>query len=269
MQITLPSGLAGEIRGLKGREAQSLADPTLTRNGQSMEMMLRSCFLSVTDPGIYKVQPGEKPKWTDVLLGDRFQALIDIRIATWGSTYEFSVQCESCKEKYEWELALQDLPRKPFPEATIAQLSNGGKNSFTCDGPDNSTVTFKLANGADEALITKLRRQNNGRWGAVDALTVQILNVEGVAAIVPNAQTGQASAKAMRAWLEELDWKPLRDLQDAMQEADGGIETNIETACPYCQWEQEIQLPFGGAFFFPKRKKKVTGERTTPESGTP
>lgn len=259
MLITLPSGMTGEIRGMKGREAQALADPTLTRSGKSVEIMLEACFLSVVEPGVYSFEPGSKPKWTNVFLADRFQALIDIRIATWGAEYEFALQCGECRERYDWELDLRELPRKLMPEETRAQLKEG-HNRFTCEGPDDSEITFKLANGADEATIAKLRRQNKGRWGIVDALAVQVVNVS---SIMPrDAQQDRPSQKAIRGWLEELDLLPLRAVLDAIQAHDGGVETDIETECPLCQWRQEVALPFDGTFFYPKKKKATTTETT-------
>lgn len=259
MLITLPTGMTGEIRGMKGREAQALADPGLTRSGRSIEIMLEACFLSVVEPGVYNFEPGSKPKWTNVYLADRFQALIDIRIATWGPDYEFGLQCGSCRERYEWEVDLRELPRKLMPEETRAQLKEG-PNRFTCDGPDGAEITFKLANGADEASIAKLRRQNGGRWGIVDALAVQVTNVSSIA--LRDAQQDRPSQKAMRAWLEELDLLPLRALLDAVQAHDGGVETDIETECPYCKWRQDVALPFDGTFFYPK-KKKATADTTS------
>ncbi|HEY5316361.1 MAG TPA: hypothetical protein VIJ20_00160, partial [Solirubrobacteraceae bacterium] len=113
MVITMPSGLSGEARGLKVKELQKLADPALARGLRHIDIML-GVITSVIDPGPYKFEPGEAPKWDSVLLGDRFAALIDVRCATWGPTYEFTGRCEECSEGYGWELDLRDLPRKPY-----------------------------------------------------------------------------------------------------------------------------------------------------------
>jgi polyhydroxyalkanoate synthase len=51
--IVCPSGLAGEIRGLTGREGKLLADRTLARSGATVDRILQSCWLKTTDPGVY------------------------------------------------------------------------------------------------------------------------------------------------------------------------------------------------------------------------
>lgn len=256
MIIECPSGLAGEIRGMKGKEAQALADPAMARGGRNIDVMLQNCFLRIEDPGIYPWEQGSKPAWDDVLLGDRFAALIDIRVASWGPDYDFSVQCEACKERYEWELDLRDLPRRELPEATKAKL-RARDNKFTAEGPGGEEVTFRLLYGRDEKAIDKLRRTNGGRWGIIDALAARILVVSGV----------KENPVAIRKWLDELDVIPMRDLLSALEEPDCGVETNIQTICTFanCRWEQDITLPFDKGFFYPRRKRTTT-EETEPKT---
>src|SRR5277367_3084984 len=121
MRITCPSGLAGEIRGLKVKELQTLADRSLAHGGKALDVML-GVFSSITNVGPYAFEVGGVPRWDAVLAGDRFAALIDIRCATWGPDYVFPVKCPSCDEGYEWELDLRDLARKPYPASTLETI---------------------------------------------------------------------------------------------------------------------------------------------------
>src|SRR5438477_580621 len=91
-----------------------------------------------------------------------------------------------------------------------------------------------MARGARNIKAMLKAKQNaGGRWGIVDALDMQILNIGGV---------GEKGSRT-RAWLEELDVLPLHELLTAMQQMDCGVETAIETECTRCGWQQEIQLP--------------------------
>ena len=101
--IVCPSGLSGEIRGLKGKEGKLLADRNAARAGSTFEKLLSGCWLQTIDPGIYEVAEGATLDWSKVLVADRFFALLQIRSLTFGDEYAFSIQCKSagCRERFE------------------------------------------------------------------------------------------------------------------------------------------------------------------------
>lgn len=263
MIITMPSGFAGEIRGMKVRELQQLADPSLARGGRALDVML-GVFTSITALGPYarRWSIGGKPSWDDVLQGDVFAALIDVRCATWGPDYSFRVRCHECKEGYDWGLDLRDLPRRPYPEETIASLVEG-QNAFTTTGPGGEEIAFRVLYRSDEKTIDAKRRRNGGKFGLADALEARIIRVAGV-------KEGRA-----RAWIENLEALDAKALGDAMQLVEGGVETDIETICTFCGWQQWVSLPFDQAFYSPPKKRpatetkeeKATQDETAP--GTP
>src|SRR5512140_1005118 len=98
--ITCPSGLSGEIRGLKGKEGKLLADRSAARSGLLFDRILAGCWLATLDSGIYALDEGEALDWSKVLVADRFYALLQIRSLTFGDEYAFQVQCQSagCRE---------------------------------------------------------------------------------------------------------------------------------------------------------------------------
>jgi hypothetical protein len=249
MRIVCPSGLAGEIRGLKVKELQTLADRSLAQGGKALDVML-GVFSEVTNAGPYPFEVGGVPRWNDVLAGDRFAALIDIRCATWGPEYVFPMKCASCEEPYEWELDLRDLHRKPFPAATLSQIRE--RNRFETEGPRGETVAFKILTGTDEKSIGALRRRNGGRWGLADAICAKVLSVSGI-------REGRE-----RDWVLELDALEARDLGLRMDEVDGGVETEIEVYCEHCQWRETIQLPFGKTFYTPSRNASPKAKTAIP-----
>lgn len=254
MIINCPSGLAGEIRGMKGREAQAFVDPVLVRSNGSMDQMLANCFLSVSDPGPYALTEKGTVPWRDALVGDRFHALMEIRTLTFGADYDFNVKCQSCEKQYGWELLLSDLPRRPLPPESFEKIRNGD-NRFQVELPDDHWLTFKLSTGVEETQITKLRggAGSTRKLGPVDAVWVQALAIhegqgEG-AKLLPGAAHG------IRKFLEDLDYGALLDVIKGMQDHDCGVETEIETICEICGWQQWIELPFQRSFFEQRRKK--------------
>jgi hypothetical protein len=127
--IVCPSGLAGEIRGLKGKEGKLLSDRTAARAGATFEKILAGCWVATTDPGIYDLPDGGAMDWSKVLVADRFYTLLQIRAQTFGDEYAFSVQCQSpaCRERFEWTLNLQELRVVPLSDAAKAAFKAGNR----------------------------------------------------------------------------------------------------------------------------------------------
>ena len=256
MEITCPSGLAGQIRAMKGREAQAFVDPQLVRTFGSMDAMLGNCWLATTAVGPYPIEDGGKPPWKTALLGDRFHTMMEIRGATFGYDYDFNVKCESCEKQYGWELNLRDLVRKPLPAESFEKIRSD-ENSFELDLDDGKVLVFKLGTGVEEVQIAKLKggAGSTRKLGPVDAIWVQTLAVgdrDGdKVKPIPGDRFG------FRKYLEDVNYVELLSILEQMQEHDCGVETKIETVCEFCGWQQEIELPFQRSFFEPRRKKKA------------
>jgi len=244
--IICPSGLAGEIRGLKGKEGKLLADRSAAKAGSTFEKLLSGCWLKTADPGIYDVPEGETLDWSKVLVADRFYTLLQIRSLTFGDDYAFSVQCQSagCRERFEWELSLKELPIRPLSEAAKEAFAAG--NRFEARLKDGRKLWFKLMTGADEMRAASALR--NGRDGMLlTALALRIVEIESVA------------DKDKRTFLEEMEMADATALLDEFDEADGGVETSIDVECPHCMGVQEVELPFERGFFLPRARKRTRG----------
>jgi hypothetical protein len=239
--IVCPSGLTGEIRGLKGKEGKLLADRAAARAGATFEKILAGCWLATTDPGLYELGDGGALDWSKVLVADRFFALLRIRALTFGDEYAFGVQCQSagCRERFEWTLDLDDLPVSPLSDAAKAAFKAG--NRFETKLQDGRKVWFRLMTGADEVRAAGALK--NGRDGMLlTALALRIVEIEGVA------------DSDKRKFLDDMEMADAPALLDRFDEADGGVETSIEVECPSCMGVQEVQLPFERGFFLPRGK---------------
>lgn len=241
--ITCPSGLSGEIRGLKGKEGKLLADRASAKSGVTFDRILAGCWLATLDPGLYPLEDGQPLDWSKVLVADRFYALLQIRSLTFGDEYAFQVQCQSagCRERFEWELNLRDLPVRTLSEEARAAFRDC--NRLETELPrDGRKVWFRLMTGADEVRAAAALRSS--RDGALlTALAMRIVEIEGV------------KKEDRRRFLDEMELADATALLDRFDEADGGVETSIEVECPVCGAVQDLQLPFERGFFLPTGRR--------------
>ena len=245
--ITCPSGLSGEIRGLKGKEGKLLADRASAKSGVTFDRILAGCWLATLDPGLYALEEGQPLDWSKVLVADRFYALLQVRSLTFGDEYAFQVQCQSagCRERFEWELDLKNLPVRVLSDETKAAFRDG--NRFETRLPrDGRKVWFRLMTGADEVRAASALRA--GRDGMLlTALAMRIVEIEGV------------KSEDKRRFLEDMEMADAAALLDSFDEADGGVETSIEVECPACGGVQDVQLPFERGFFLPTTRTRSRG----------
>lgn len=256
--VITPSALRGTVRNLKGKEANVLADQVKARKLTTFDHILESCFEALDDPGklgdlyITRTSDDAPPKinWDRVLLGDRFAVLMQIRIATYGSEYNFKHKCESCGESFEWEVDLvKDLRMQSYSPETIEKYKNG--NRFDAELPDGKLFHFKLLTGEDEKRAAKRAKQKKDEAVTV-ALSERILSIDGVG----------DDKVAIRSYLEDLDIEDIYEAIDTIDEQDGGYVTDINVDCEHCGAENLVRLPFGGDFWISRknRRKRAAGE---------
>lgn len=245
-EVKLPSGLSGTIRKLSVKEGKLFSDRAKSRDGTLFTSILKACWTSTSDPGPYAVNDGANPDWTKVLAGDRLYAVIRVRCASFGSEYTFRVQCsnEACRHPYDWSLNLDELEIKHLSDEAKSTFLAG--NKFEVALPeDGRRVTFRLTTGADEELAAKVFR------GAKEdllfkALNFRILEIEDV------------EEKAKRRFIEDMSLSDATSLLQMMDEMDCGVETEIQVECPECYGVDDIRLPLGTTFYFPKMKKATS-----------
>jgi len=240
--ITCPSGLSGRVRGLKGREMNLLGNRKAAKTGELFDNLLNACWLQTDDAGPYELNDRGNPNWLDVLVADRLYILIQIRQATYpNDPYSFKVTCpnRACEETFSWEIDFDDLPVKPVPEDSLVKFKAGAPVTAEIDG---KTISYRLTTGKDERKAAKFLRGQEQRL--LDLLSLRIVEIEGI------------DTNRKRAWLEELELSKYRDMLDAFDEQDGGLETTIEIECTHCGNTFEVDLPFGAEFFLPRRHSK-------------
>jgi len=240
--INCPSGLSGRIRGMKVREERILADRKLAKNGGQVDHLLSACWEETLNAGPYDF--GDKViDWGQVLQGDRFYSLLQIRALTYGPEYAFAVNCQSdgCRTRIEWEINLPDLPFRALSEESLAAFADG--NRFETVLPDSGKrVWFRLLTGADERKLPQLKRSAGDKLLSA-MLAFRVNEVEGV------------ETRERRKFIEDLTMRDADFLVDEFDRVDCGVDTTIEIECPECFATQEIELPFERTFFMPGRER--------------
>lgn len=264
-QITLPSGAVVVIRGMKIQEANKLAqraEPT-TAGGSGAQVsaaqaqshvfndLLRMCTVSIVDPGPCYEPCGVNVFWDRALVADRFHALIQIRCTTYPDMlYTFRYQCEprdagGCGKPFHYGLELEkrgeEIKYKDVPEKSRSMFRAGNRFEALIAG---KKVWFSLMTGDDETRAQKwVERNPTSPIGA--ALAARILEIDGVEDV------------AKLEWINDLDMVDFIALRDAMEDADGGIDTSLDLLCPHCGHVNfDVTLPFGRQFLMPATSRR-------------
>lgn len=242
ISVECPSGMTGEIRNLKVKEADALAGATRRKRHDVVYGVLSSCWETIDSPGPYQFS-GDKPDWNRVLQGDISFLLMELRKATFGPIYSFKAQCDNsnCRERFNWDVNLDELPVQPLADEHAQQFSV--QNLFETV-VDDRKYTFSLPTGATAKRAAKVSSQNRGSR-LTFSLQMRIADVEGV------------HRNDIKRYIEDMDLGHLMDLIDEFDKYDCGVDADIEIECPECGDIQEVPLPLEGEFFFPRRVRKT------------
>jgi hypothetical protein len=237
-------------------EANALASATGTKGRVGVtEKILKGCWQATHDAGPYGFD-GD-PLWDKVLQADCDFVLLQIRKATYGSDYPFSVTCTdfSCRERFEWEVDLDKLPVRHFDDAARETFSTGGNVYAVALPGTDQKVTFALPLHGDSKKAVKMRKGNRTELMTL-AMRLRIKSIEGV------------EPHLLRKFLSDMPLPDARELIDLMDEAGCDIDTDIEVECPECDSVQEVRLPLGRAFWYPETKTSKARKEKEADSAT-
>jgi hypothetical protein len=251
-EITCPSGLKGEIRKLKVKDEAMFTDPRLIKSGRIISELCKRCWEKTLDIGPYDFPDGNVD-WNQVLQGDAYWMFMQIRKASYGELYEFSDQCRNCRSRVEWSVNLDtDLVMKKLPEASEEAFKAGLPMETTLE--DGRAVHFRLLLMNDNQAISNLKETRKLPWRYA-AVAQRLLSVEGV---------GDTKFELIR-FMEDLDAGEADLLEEKVEAADCGVDTDITITCDKCFYDQVITLPFEASFF--RRRKRSKGSGRSAENG--
>jgi len=255
--VECPTGLVVVLRKFKVKDEDLLTDPKTIRNGAAVNDLLEAITHKVEETGPYRLREPRKKKgetesyldWNDVLQGDRMTVLLKNRIHTWGPELEFSQPCTNCpNKKVEIEIDLNDLVIKPLPEESIPHVLDPGAVSISRVLPGCGVkVSFRLLRGDDEKKLIKLQKQKKDSQSS-SYFRFRITEIEGV------------PQNTWIKWIEDLDADDSAWLRAAFDEADCGVDQEVQFECEDCGFVWLDDVRFRADFLFPKYRRKSTSK---------
>ena len=262
--IKLPSGAEVILRQLLVREENILAQAAKSRGKNQNRVLndiLDSCLIGWVDTGPYQdIDDGAKPKTRDLLMGDKFALMIELRKISYrdGNLYTLDeIECPSGScGTFAYEINLDnDLIRRNLEPEDAEYIS--AKIPFECS-IDNKAVTFTLADGRTEENLERLTRQNPGRPMSC-TMRSRILDVGDIPRrdILDWIDGNNGNSKTF----DGLTSQDAEDMRDAFDIHECGIDTEVEIICPHCGREALIDLPFDSGFLLPSKGIKARKKR--------
>jgi hypothetical protein len=254
VQVHAPSGLKGTVRGLRGEELNLFANQQEAKRRAIGNQILNACWVSTEDMGP-AYETADSVDFDKILVCDRFYAMLQIRIATHGPEFIFPSQCvaPACRQRFEWMLDLEkNLDVYDLPPASVEEFRTA--NRFETQLEDE-TVYYRLLVGSNEEEAQKAAKMAPSAV-ATTALTQRVVGVKRPDGVM------LSDGNDIAAWAKRLSVSSTLALIDTMDQADGGVETEIEIQCPHCAGIMDVDIPFdSGAFWVPKKSKRSGGRK--------
>jgi len=236
-EVTCPSGLRGNLRGMKVKDEQLFTNRKLVKSGQVVGTLLRSCWAETLDPGPYG---GEELVWEDVLSADRTYLLVQLRIASYGDSYDFRVSCQSCREHFMWTVDLNKLDVKAVDDKGRSHVQTG--QPVPIELRDGRIVHCRLLTGKDEQYLASLGVKDESKI-LTHHLARRIAEIE-----------GKTHFRDIVKVVEDMEARTADELMDATDDLEGGVDTMFDVECPSCGRTQQIALPFEAGFFSSRKR---------------
>lgn len=275
MLVTCPSGFAGDIRKIKGKEITKIAEAIETGDAGDMRAIIGACWNETTDPGPYRFLAGKvvEPKdipWKYILQGDILYLLIKLRRMSGmnGNIYAAKIQCPNCGKSSEKEVSLDKLLTenlRPLSEESRRKVFNGElfETRFEMlnddDEIESHELSFELQSFNTEERAQAMRRKLNQKKSSLtEQLAAQVRKIDGKEVDMPRSHK----------FFETVEWEALLQIQANFAEVDCGVDTLCTFRCtlPKCadRDQFEVDLPLGKDFFSPKLRPK-SPSTPTPE----
>lgn len=260
--MRFPSSFEAEFRPMRGAELSALANAPDSSIIDAIIGVLRSTWIKTIDPGPYTHADGDAtPQFDKMLSGDLVYSLIALAVENVpdGNIYRFPVQCPRRHRDRQYEVTVdlkmqllaepaksaegdEPPPRialKRLSQATVAHLrERGNRFEEMCAG---KRIVYKLQSNSDAKVTRDLLKLYPAvkTFTPTEQLAVQCLEIEGLKS---------NSIRERYQFFEGVSSAELYALYARVVAQDCGIDTEIKAQCPVCEWEQDVDLPFGGLF---------------------
>jgi hypothetical protein len=182
---------------------------------------------------------------------DRLAALVAIRRVSLGDYYDVKIECPDpkCKEQSRYSLHLADID--------IVRMKNPRERVREDTLYSGTVVKWHVMSAADEEWLSKRTRKKE------DVLTLAMLaRIESVRVMVDGREEelvierdDKKGYKQALATLKSLKIRERNEIRKLFEEHEGSVDTDVEFACPACNYEWKADMDVGQiGFFFPSDK---------------
>lgn len=218
-----------EMKYLTAREEDLLSDKKLLKKGVVIDKVLQSLII---DKSI---------KVSSLFIGDKNAMLLAARIGGYGSEYKAVISCPHCSESSEYAFDLSEIEILYEGEAKISE-----EGTFTVQLPKTGfPVVCKLLTGADEEWLAKSTKMKEEKGLPTSDLLDQMLSF----IVSINGVTDQGVIRKFLASMPAMDSKELRKVY---KKTVPNVLMKQRFVCPKCDASQEVDVPFGTEFFWPR-----------------
>ena len=224
-----------EIRHMTAKDEDILTSRSLLKKGIAIDRFLQNIII---DKSI---------KVTDLLVGDKNAIIVAARISGYGANYEASVVCPACSTAKDFGFDLNICEVIPWDTYKYCDVRLTPNNTFIIHVDKlDVDVEVRLLVGRDETALTQLaekRRKNKlPESNLTDQLRSMIVSVDG------NPQHNY-----IESFIQAMPASDSRKLRATYQKIIPNIDMVQGYVCSECDFEGEVNVPFGTNFFWPKQ----------------
>lgn len=260
--ITLPSGLAGEIRKFKAGDWHLLVDPAYSRNVFTalMSTLATRIWLKTTSKGPYNFE--ETPPFSEsVFIGDRQYLLTQCRCFTsrTGGFRTIRIRCQGCNSWFDWPLDFAELPVQNLSDEAKSQFQSG--TPFKTKLSAGPVIHWEMAAGKNYAdRIMPLATKHGGSQQA--EMSGRVVEIEGVK--LNNINKPERLDQIFN-WVCDLDEEDFQEFEADVERHECGIDNAITVRCtdPRCDFRFQHEVETLG-FILPEK-----GTRNVPSASSP
>jgi hypothetical protein len=222
-----------DIRAMTAREEDILMSRALIKKGTVVTHLIKSCLADQSIPVEH------------MLSGDRYALLVALRVMSYGPEYEASVDCPSCGAKGNHSFNLAELPINNLSAAPVSP----GMNLFEFELPiSRKKIQFKFLTGRDEEEMLLVQTQKKAKLGHDLETSVTSRLAQTIVAV--DGDTNRASiVKA----INNMIVRDASALRKYMADSEPGVDMTQTISCSECDNAEEVSVPVGVGFFFPKQ----------------
>ena len=224
-----------EIKYMTAKEEDILSSRNLLKKGLAIERLIESV---ICDKNIQA---------KDLLVGDRNAILISARRSAYGNVYSTKVTCPNCATVTPCEFDLNEAKVYSGDDTAEYEVQITPRGLFKVTLPlTKFEVEFRILRGHDEVEMIKSMQKASKNKVTEKTVTEQLKKF-----IV--AVNGYGEDKVINHVVDNMTAGDSMFLRNAYKKCSPDVKISDEFTCPSCEFQQELEVPFGADFFWPDR----------------